>query len=302
MIKIELIDSFLLVAKLGGISKAADKKSLSAMALSKQMRLLEERVGHPLFIRTGRRIALTEFGYKFKNEAEKLAQSQASLLNCLDEVSGTVSGTLRVLFQSPMLCDETIIPWLPQFLDTYPNINVELDVKESLIDIAEDDYDIFWGISEYLGEQCPNLKRRDLWTSRYGVYASPHYIAKRGLPTHPDDLDSHDIVGYLHNQPSNVLVLQERGRPIYRTLNQRVASVTGMVELAIAGLGLVNAGDDVKQIDDAVKAKQLIPVLEDYWWQEAKVFIYYHNVRHHQPKVKAFIDFFLAKRDIWANA
>ena len=119
------------------------------------------------------------------------------------------------------------------------------------------------------------------------------------MPTTLDSIDHHDIIGYLYNQPSNVLVLQDNGSPVYKTLNQRVSSVCGLINLAKTGLGLINAGDDVKQIQDAVANKELVPVLENYWWQEAQVYIYYHNVRHHQPKVKAFVDFFIAKRNVW---
>lgn len=299
MIKIELLESFLLVAKLGSITKAAQEKSLSAMALSKQMQSLETQLHQPLFIRTKRNLTLSEFGIRFKVEAEKVLKSHTALSNWLDESSGQIQGKVRVLFQSPLLCEETIIPFLAEFLDAYPHIDVELDVKESLIDITEDDYDVFWGVSDYLGEQCPNLKQRKLWCSRYGIYASPAYIARKGMPTTLDSIDHHDIIGYLYNQPSNVLVLQDNGSPVYKTLNQRVSSVCGLINLAKTGLGLINAGDDVKQIQDAVANKELVPVLENYWWQEAQVYIYYHNVRHHQPKVKAFVDFFIAKRNVW---
>ena len=302
MIKIELIESFLLVAKFGSITQAANEKSLSPMAMSKQMQTLEAQLERPLFNRTKRQLTLTEFGANFKNEAEKVAQSHASLVNWLAGNSGHIKGTVRVLFQSPLLCEETIIPWMPEFLETYSQLNVEMDVKESLIDVSKDDYDIFWGVSDYLGENFPNLKRRDLWTSHYGVFASPSYIKSKGMPEDLTSLDSHDIIGYLHNEPSNVLVLQENGKPIYKRLNQRVSSVCGLIDLAKAGLGLINAGDDVQQIQDAILNNELVPILEDYWWQEAKVYIYYHNVRHAQPKVKAFIDFFLSKRSVWGSS
>ena len=301
MIKIELLHSFQLVANLGGISRAAEKKALSVMALSKQMSNLEDALGQSLFERSGRTLRLTEFGREFKIEADKVLESESSLSSWLEDKAGRVSGNLRVLFQSPILCEETVIPWLAEFLDCYPELELEFDVKESLIDINEDEYDVFWGIGSYLGDHFPNLKRRDLWCAPYGVFAAPSYLEKHGTPSNPDDLSEHYIVGYLYNQPSNILVLQENGELIYKTLKQRVSSVTGLTELAIEGLGIINAGDDVKQIQTALEQNRLVPILEKYWWQNAEIFVYFHNVRQPQPKVKAFIDFFLNKVKQWGN-
>lgn len=299
MIKSELLHSFRLVAESGSITRAAEQKSLSAMALSKQMSKLETQLGQSLFERSGRTLRLTEFGQQFKIEAEKVLQAQDSLQNWMADKTGTVSGTLRVLGQSPLVINETITPWLKEFLDRYPQLNVELDVRESLINIKHDEYDIFWGISDYLGEQFPDLKRRQLWQSSYGVYASPDYLKKHGTPSSPDELEDHQVIGYLYNSPANVLVLEQDGEPLYKFLKQRVATVTGSIEMAIQGLGLLNAGDDILQIREAVKDRQLVPVLPDYWWQQAQIHLYFHNVRHPQPKVKAFIEFFLDKKTQW---
>ena len=299
MIKHDLLHSFQLVAKLGGISKAADKRSLSVMALSKQMSKLEEQVGQPLFERTGRSMRLTEFGKLFNEQANKVLLAQSSLDNWLEDSKGQVTGKLRVLTQSSDIMDETIIPWLKSFLQQFPKLDVELDVKESLININDDDYDVFWGIGDYLGDQFPNLKRRQLWQSKLGIYASPEYLQEYGEPTNPNELEHHYVIGYLYNQPTNVMVLQDNNEVIYKLLKQRVATVSGLIDLAIDGLGIVNVGDDIKQVMEAVEQHKLLPILTDYWWQDAHLYVYFHNVRHAQPKVKAFIDFFLDKRSQW---
>jgi DNA-binding transcriptional LysR family regulator len=214
---------------------------------------------------------------------------------------GRVTGKLRVLTQSHDVCGETLIPWLNEFLVSYPELSLELDVKESLININDDEYDIFWGVSDYLGDRFPNLKRRQLWQSSYGIYASPEYLKREGTPETLDDLEQHYVVGYLYNQPSNVLVLQQDDKPVYKFLKQRITSVTGIVDLAISGLGLINAGDDTTQIISAVNKGLLVPVLQKHWWDGAEIYVYFHHVRNPQPKVKAFIDFFLDKREVWRN-
>lgn len=195
---------------------------------------------------------------------------------------------------------ETIIPWLADFLENYPNVDVEIDIKESMIDLNTDDYDIFWGVSEYLGEHSPNLKRRTIWSCDYGLYASPSYLSKHSEINSPDDLDTHTVVGYLHNKPENILVLQsESGDMIYKTIHSRVKSATGLVELASNALGLINAGSDDRKIVQALKSGELTPVLQEHWYKNVSSYVYFHQVKGEQAKVRAFIDYFIAQRKHW---
>ncbi|MCG7565399.1 LysR family transcriptional regulator [Pseudoalteromonas sp. CnMc7-15] len=298
MIKSELLHSLMLVAENGGISKAAEAKSLSAMALSKQMSKLEQLVGQAVFERSGRQLRLTEFGNSLYREAKSVISAHEALDNWLEQQTGIINGNLSVITQTSEMLTDTIIPWLDEFCQLYPKLNVKLDVKESLININDDDFDVFWGVSDYLGDRFPNLKRRNLWRSIYGVYAAPDYIKSTSHIT-IDNIEQHHIVGYLHNQPSNVLVLQEDNKPTYKLLRQRVATVGGLIELAIQGLGVINAAHDSRQIKEAIANKTLEPVLSEHWWQNAEIYAYFHNVKHPQPKVKAFVDFFLSKRAQW---
>ena len=72
-----------------------------------------------------------------------------------------------------------------------------------------------------------------------------------------------------------------------------------MIECAQSGLGLINALPKAKQIENAIADGSLVPVMEDYWWDRAEAFIYYHQTVVVEPKVRAFIDFFLNKRPQW---
>jgi DNA-binding transcriptional LysR family regulator len=212
-----------------------------------------------------------------------------------------VSGEIRILTQANEVITETFTPWIGDFLKKYPLLNVVLDVKESLVDIAHDEYDIYWGVGSYLGDRFNGLKQRSLYNERYGIFASPEYLKRKGTPKVPDDLETHDVVSYLYNQPSNVLVLQSQaGEVIHKVLNSRVKAVAGMVECAQSGLGLINALPKAKQIEEAVEDGSLVPVMEEYWWDRAEAFIYYHQTVTVEPKVRAFIDFYLDKRPHWA--
>ncbi|PHS43628.1 MAG: LysR family transcriptional regulator [Alteromonas sp.] len=293
--------TFELVAQEGNMTKAAALMSKSVMAVSKQISNLEHSVGQALFIRTRRELKLTEYGREFLKRCTALNNQHRELQQWVQSTEYEVSGEIRILTQANEVITETFTPWIGEFLKKYPLLNVVLDVKESLVDIAHDEYDIYWGVGSYLGDRFNGLKQRSLYNERYGIFASPEYLKRKGTPKVPDDLETHDVVGYLYNQPSNVLVLQSQtGEVIHKTLNSRVKAVAGMVECAQSGLGLINALPKAKQIEEAVEDGSLVPVMEEYWWDRAEAFIYYHQTVTVEPKVRAFIDFYLDKRPHWA--
>lgn len=293
--------TFELVAQEGNMTKAAALMSKSVMAVSKQISNLEHSVGQALFIRTRRELKLTEYGREFLKRCTALNNQHRELQRWVQSTEYEVSGEIRILTQANEVITETFTPWIGEFLKKYPLLNVVLDVKESLVDIAHDEYDIYWGVGSYLGDRFNGLKQRSLYNERYGIFASPEYLKRKGTPKVPDDLETHDVVGYLYNQPSNVLVLQSQtGEVIHKVLNSRVKAVAGMVECAQSGLGLINALPKAKQIEEAVEDGSLVPVMEEYWWDRAEAFIYYHQTVTVEPKVRAFIDFYLDKRPHWA--
>lgn len=300
MLKTDQLRIFLALTDLDTMTAVANSYQLSVMAVSKKISLLEKEVGQPLFSRTRKVFTLTEFGEKFKVQALSLIAQLDTFESWVEEENGNISGTVRVVAQSPEMIHETIIPWLADFLENYPNVDVEIDIKESMIDLNTDDYDIFWGVSEYLGEHSPNLKRRTIWSCDYGLYASPSYLSKHSEINSPDDLDTHTVVGYLHNKPENILVLQsESGDMIYKTIHSRVKSATGLVELASNALGLINAGSDDRKIVQALKSGELTPVLQEHWYKNVSSYVYFHQVKGEQAKVRAFIDYFIAQRKHW---
>lgn len=300
MFKIEQLKIFISLTELSTMTAVANHYQLSVMAVSKKIALLEKEIGQPLFSRTRRSLTLTEFGLGFKDKALQVIAQCENLSSWVEEENGAISGTVKVLCQAPEMLHETIIPWLAGFLKLYPMIKVDLDIKEAIIDLNTDHYDVFWGVSDYLGENFTNLKRRTLWTCDYGLFASPEYLANHSKIRTIDDLDNHIVVGYLHNQPNNIIIYQsESGEPTHKILNNRVNTVTGLVELAISSLGIINAASDDVKIKRALKNETLKPVLPKYWCKNISTYVYYHQVRGEQAKVRAFIDYFLAQKVHW---
>ena len=304
MFKTETLLAFILVAKHRSFTIAANVQSQTPMAMSKQVSQLEKRLGAPLFERTTRKIRLTEFGEEFLIRARNILDQHDVLSQWLESLQGHVSGSLKVLAQDVQTYTETVFPWLAEFHRLYPDVEVTLDVKENIIDIDQDAYDIYWGISDYLGAKHTGLKRRSLWKAQLGIFASPDYLTNFGTPTTPEELKGHRMIGHPHQQPSNILVVNKTANSKQKemecvSLEAPVKTVAGHSSLAVQGIGLINALVDNHDIKDCLAKQELVPVLEAYWYSSAEIYIYYHQVKLEQPKVRAFIDFFLDNRTSW---
>tara|TARA_R110002167_G_scaffold35356_4_gene112954 strand:+ start:2729 stop:3694 length:966 start_codon:yes stop_codon:yes gene_type:complete len=304
MFKTETLNAFALVAKHRSFTLAANAQGQTPMAMSKQVSQLEKRLAEPLFERSTRKIRLTQFGEEFFIRVQNILEQHDALDHWLGSRKGEFSGTLNIITQSTQTYDETVFPWLAEFHHSYPNIELVFEVQESIIDIDKNPYDIYWGIDEYLGIKHPSLKRRSLWKAQLGIFASPEYLAKYGTPTTPDELKNHQMISHPHSDPSNALIINKvansnQHEMEFVILEAPMKTVSGQSKFAVQGLGLINALVDNHDIKDYLANHQLIPILEKYWYSSAEIYIYYHQVKLEQPKVRAFIDFFLSKREYW---
>lgn len=302
--KTETLIAFIAVAEHQSFTVAAQLREQTPMAMSKQITKLEAKLQEPLFERSTRKVKLTQFGEEFLLQAKLILAQHDTLNSWLESRKGKISGTLKVVAQSPDIYKYTVFPWLDEFHQAYPEIELVFDLCDKVIDINQQSFDIYWGVSQYLGEKHPGLKSRFLWESQYGIFASPAYLKHFGTPLVPDDLSSHQVIGYLHNQPDNFLVVNKNPnvnavQPDGVLLDAPIKTVSGQIDLALQGLGLINAADDHWEIRQHLANQRLVPVLEDYWWRSAKAYLYYQNVKSDQPKIRAFIDFFLSKQEHW---
>ncbi len=304
MLKTESLTIFKTVAEFKNFTKAASHLKLTPMAVSKQISNLENQLKQPLFQRTTRQVTLTEFGQAFLNHTNSVLGELQRLDEWVDSRSKTVEGNLRVVAQSADVYQYTVYPWLLEFTKQYPNLTLELDIDEGAIDIDSNTYDIYWGVGAYLGEQRSSLISRLFWRGAYGIYASPDYLKKHGTPKTIEDLKSHNLIGYLHNSPSNILIINHQPNSDnqsleYVLMESNIKAVGGIADLVANGVGLANQPSDDKHVKQLVKENKITPVMQDHWWQRAEVFLYYHQVKYQQAKVRAFIDFFMGKKALW---
>ncbi|HVH55125.1 MAG TPA: LysR family transcriptional regulator [Vicinamibacterales bacterium] len=215
-ISLDLIPAFLAVAELGSFSAAADRLGVEKSSVSRAIGRLEHAVGDRLFLRTTRRVALTDAGQSVRDRLrEPHANLEAALAGVMDAASsprGQIVVTAPVDFGAAVLTEA-----IARFGRRYPHVEVDVRLSNQFLDLTTAGID---AAIRMAGKRLTDssLKARHLGTARTGVFASPSYADARGLPRTPEEAKSHQWVVFrpLRNirfdGPDGVTRFQQEGR------------------------------------------------------------------------------------------
>ena len=185
------LQAFLAVARSRSFTKAAAQLGVSPSALSHSMRGLEERLGIRLLTRTTRSVSPTEAGERLLRTVGPRFEDVELELAALNELRQKPAGTIRLSAgEHPALT--LLWPKLAKVLAKHPDVKVEINVENGLIDIAAERFDA--GVR--LGEQVA----RDMVSVRIGpdvrfaVVGTKSYFAKHSVPKTPQDLVAHSCI------------------------------------------------------------------------------------------------------------
>ena len=288
-----LAESGALVAVLEqkSFTKAAKLLGLSTPRVSDMVRSLEERLGVRLVERTTRSVAPTAAGERLLERLRPALDEYQAALESTNEFRNIPTGILR-LSVPPPAADLVLEEAIPRFLALYPEINVEISVDASPIDIVAERFDAGIRTSEYLAHDM--IAVRICREMHFVVVAAPAYLARRGEPKTPQDLAGHDCIRV--RLPSGAFVpwrLRMKRRTVEVHAERRLAVNDGRfaVRAAIEGVGLLQAPLDYVRADLA--AGRLVTVLDDSAPPSLDgMFLYYPSRRQIRPALKALADFF----------
>lgn len=291
MIDVEALIAFAAVIDTGSFSKAAERLGQTPSGVSRTISRLEDHLGMTLMHRTTRRLQLTEEGGWLLGRARSLL---ADLANTELEAAARrsqPSGLVRVNAATPAL-DHLLAPLLPEFLDQYPLVQLELVSGETYVDLIEERADLAIRIGA-LPDSTLNARR--LGSSRLRVLAAPAYLDKHGTPASVDALKEHRTLGFTAPALLNTWPLRHAGGEGW-TVAPSVAASSGETvrHLALAGAGVASLSDFLTRAD--VAAGRLVPVLEEAslpWTQP--VWAVFYKQGSLAPRVSALVDF-LARR------
>lgn len=242
--------TFHTAAQVGSLTGAAERLGLSQSAVSRQIAALEKQLGAALFHRHARGLRPTEQGRILQEAAQdvstRLARAETALMDARDAPAGRITLSAPVAFGSRWLA-----PRLKRFIDAYPEIDLVLDLTDAETSFAPEEVQCavrLWRPRE------PDVIARPLMNVTQALYASPAYLARRGAPQTPEDLDGHDIIAYHATRPSPMQDLEwplRLGRgSTPRQGAMSVTSILGVLGAVSAGLGVGGLPDYLAR-DDA---------------------------------------------------
>jgi len=280
---------FVAVVEAGGFTPAAERLGLSRAAASKHVQQLEERLGARLLERTTRRVSVTESGRVFYDQCRRILTDLEDAERAASELHNEPRGELRVTAPTNFGLAE-IGSAVADLIAAYPRLHINLTFNDRVTDPIEGGYDVAISVDRPRGT-ASSLIVRKLNTSRRILCASPDYLARRGAPKKPEDLNSHDCLCYSYVDPPDEWHLAGRS-------GERVVKVSGPIvtshrqvlrTAAVRGLGI--AYGPVIFFHDDMSAGRLVRVLPQYQLPDATIYAVYPAARQLSAKVKAFNDF-----------
>ncbi|RWE90068.1 MAG: LysR family transcriptional regulator, partial [Mesorhizobium sp.] len=181
------------VARRGGFALAAAELGMSPSAVSHAVRLVEERVGQPLFARTTRSVSLTEAGKALVETAGPALQDIAERMDRIRGVKGRPAGLLRIN-ASNIAIPLAVTPVVAAMAERYPDVTVEIVADQGLIDIVGEGFDAGVRLGEMIAQDMVTVRMTPPFKAV--IVASPTYVGKHGRPRAVADLADHNCIGY----------------------------------------------------------------------------------------------------------
>lgn len=279
------IKIFIMVAKFGSYTKAANEINIPLATISRRIKSLEEQLGVSLINRDTRKISLTEAGeYLYQNSFDlfkKIEEIQKDTADFQTNFTGKIRVTAPVDI-SYIILNEIFA----EFMADNPDIDIDLFITNELIDIVDEGYDlaIRGGSST-----DSNLIYKKIMSSRLYFCCTPEYIKNHGMPEHPKDLKKHNLVTFDHGFYKNIS-LNKHGE-IY-TLNIKSRLKTNSLDMILRctmksfAIGILPKSICEKQIE----SKKIVPILSD--WEPPAVSLYaLYPSRKKTQKLNLLLDY-----------
>src|SRR5664279_2873212 len=264
----EALAIFAKVLELRSFAAAASELALSRATVSKAVSRLEERLGARLFNRTSRRLALTDAGQKLSGRAARLLADGEAAEN--EALAQSVAPRGLVRFAVPMTFGvKAVAPILPQFLEAYPDVAIDLHLSDAMVDLIGEGFDLGLRIASLPDS---SLIARRLCTMPRHTVASPGYLKRYGRPTHPMHLAQHSCLGYAYlSTPGVWHFTNSAGEEVsVRPAGPlRVNNGEALMPALLAGLGIADLPDFI--VGEAIASGEVEVILKDWKQREGAV-------------------------------
>lgn len=271
--------SFVAAARALGISASAVGKNVAKLEASLKVRLLQ---------RSTRKVSLTAEGQLFYERCRKILDDLQDARAMLSDAVQAPRGKLRVSL--PTIGYRFLMPHMLAFRNTYPEIELELDFSDLLVDVIEEGFDV---VIRSGGLADSKLMSRRLGPFRFLLCASPAYFARKGKPVAVQELAQHECLRYRFATTGKIMDWTLSSNPAFTQLRLPTAMTLNNMEAMLAaatdGHGIAFVPDFLAR--QAVAEGRLESVLDDPCSDQGQFWALWPSSRHLSPKIRVFVDF-----------
>lgn len=280
---------FMAVAELRGFRAAARRLGVTPSAVSQAVRMLEARIGAPLFTRTTRSVGLTEAGETLLAHARPAVEMLSAGLDAARDLGGEVSGRLRINAPKaslPLLTNRL----LPDFLDLHPRLQLELVGEDGLIDIVASGFDAGIRVGTVV-----HVDMVAMWLTPpepMVIVGTPSFLDRYGAPDRPQDLQNYRCI--LLRQTAQMIdqwhfALEGQGVAVAVRGPLILNDAEACIHAALKSVGLFATPRSL--VMHHLESGTLKTVLDSYGVEFPGLSLYYPSRSTSLPKLRAFIDF-----------
>jgi DNA-binding transcriptional LysR family regulator len=288
MDRLRAFEVFAAVVANGSFVRAADTLDTSPANVTRYMKELEEGLGTRLLNRNSRRLSLTESGRAFYERVREILENVAEAEATVSFDAAQPRGRLRI--NAPLSFGVLYLaPLWPRFMALYPDLELDINLIDRVVELVEDGYDLAVRISPAGSREHVSRK---LATAHNVVCASPDYILRHGTAETLMDLMNHACIGYAFAANRDQWsFLDEGGTAHVVTVPCVMQCKSGhaMRAAALAGKGIVQL--PTFMVGQDLREGTLQPVLKGYRVPDIDVLAVYPSRRHLSAKVRVMIDF-----------
>ena len=281
--------AFVRVVEQQSFSAAAASLGLTPSAVSRLVSKLEDRLGLRLLHRTTRRLTLTSEGEIYFSRARSILADIDEAETEVRKLRAAPRGRLRINTSNAFGMHQ-LVPALPDFLERYSEIEVELSFADRAMDLITEHADV--------AIRAGQINEQSLCAQKFAEFeriicAAPSYLERCGVPRKAADLAKHICIVAV---PSSPWLFHTRDGTESLKILPRVTSDNGQaaLQLALDGVGIVRLADVI--VGEAIRCRQLVPLLTDVHRRELiPLSAVYAPGRQRLPKMSAFLDFLVER-------
>ncbi|MDQ1155142.1 LysR family transcriptional regulator [Brevundimonas sp. SORGH_AS_0993] len=279
---------FVRAAELGSFAAVSEALGMSPQMVAKHVVFLEDRLGSALIHRTTRRQSLTDVGRAFYDRCKLILADAEAAETLAQEMQSQPRGCLKV--NAPMTFGAfRLAPFITRYLARHPEVQIDLTLNDRFVDPLEDGFDLLIRIGAV---SEAGLVAHPLAPYRLIACASPDYLARRGTPQTPKDLERHDCLAYAYWSPSIpcqwTFSRAERTETVKAAGRIRSNDWKALLHAALEGYGVTLGPESVMTAE--IAAGRLVHVLPDYEGPVRPMHVLYPATRRPTAKVRSFVE------------